>query len=288
MSSNHLIKIKSINLSETNKIHYNIFGDWINKLDILSDQFNKSKPFSYIVIDNFFENYYANSLFLQFPNIDSNWHKYFNPIEIKYTLDNLDVMSPDYKNLFYILCGNQIIEYIKKISNIDNLEYDPYLHGAGLHYYPNGGKLDMHIDYGIHPLSNKERRLNLIIYMNKDWDENWGGDIEFWDNNMENCCAKIAPLFNRAILFETSDKSWHGFPTQIICPSDQGRKSIAIYWVSDQRPNAKPRFKAKFVSKPSDIKDEKIEKLRNIRVNRRITENDLNTIYPNWIENYRI
>jgi Rps23 Pro-64 3,4-dihydroxylase Tpa1-like proline 4-hydroxylase len=263
----------------------NIFGNWINNLDNLHEQFRDAQPFSHVVIDDFFNKKYIEALHEQFPGIDDSWHKYYNPIEIKYAKDK--DFPKIYKDLFCLLSSECTVSLVRKISGITNLEYDPYLHGAGLHYHPKGGKLDMHVDYGLHPMLNKERRLNLIVYLNKDWKEEYGGNIEFWHKEMSKKGVQVTPIFNRAVLFKTSDDSWHGFPDQITCPDGQGRKSIAMYWISEPRPGTIPRKKARYIGKP-DENDPRLDQLREIRVERRLTEHDLAEIYPDWEKDYTI
>eukprot|EP00983_Pelagomonas_calceolata_P121156 1160774-Pelagomonas_calceolata.AAC.9 len=155
------------------------------------------------------------------------------------------------------------------------------MHGAGIHCHPSGGKLDMHLDYGIHPRSGKERRLNLIIYLNKDWKDEYGGELQFWDDEMQMCQSSHAPTFNRAVLFRTCDVSYHGMPNVLSCPGTT-RKSLAVYYVSDARPAVQPRYKAMYVPRPSDVKDAFMDGLRGLRVERRLTEADLGGWRPTW------
>jgi hypothetical protein len=82
----------------------------------------------------------------------------------------------------------------------------------------------MHLDYSVHPISQKERRVNLIIYLNKEWKEEYNGDIQLWNSEFTHSVQKIYPVFNTAVLFNTSDDSWHGLPTPIKCPPNTGRK----------------------------------------------------------------
>jgi hypothetical protein len=152
---------------------------------------------------------------------------------------------------------------------------DPYLHGGGIHSHPNGGKLDMHLDYSIHPISKKERRLNLILYLNKEWDKSYGGELQMWNDDMSECIQKVFPKFNRALLFQTSDLSYHGIPDKINCPNHLARNSIAIYYVSEPRENVILRKKAQFVKRPFEENSEGMEKLRKIRVDRLITNKDI-------------
>jgi Rps23 Pro-64 3,4-dihydroxylase Tpa1-like proline 4-hydroxylase len=260
------------------------FGSWVNNLETLNKEFINAKPFPNVEIDNFFKPEIAEALYKVFPKTtdDQKWVIYNNPIEKKYALTDFSSL-PQFKDLFDLLQTNQFVELIKKISGIDNLESDPHLHGAGLHQHVPGGKLDMHLDYSIHPISGKERRVNLIIYFTKDWEDDYGGAIQLWNEDFSACEKKLSPCFNKAILFRTSDVSYHGLPLPIKCPEGNSRKSIAIYYVSDPRPDlVNVRYKAHFRPLPTQPVNDKLEQLYRIREKRTITKDDLATIYPDW------
>jgi Rps23 Pro-64 3,4-dihydroxylase Tpa1-like proline 4-hydroxylase len=272
----------------------NHFGDWINNIDQLKDKFINAEPFEHIIIPNFLNEEYAEQIFNSFPtDINSGkWYKYYNPLEIKYANDDVKNMPRCIKKLFYLLSTKEITEKISTFSGIDDLERDLYLHGAGLHVHPINGKLNMHLDYEKHPFINKERRINMILYMNKDWNEEWNGDTQLWDKNMEKCVVSSHVKFNTAIIFKTNEISWHGLPEPIKCPEGELRKSIAYYYISPIVTGSKEdkfgndgtgyRTKATYIKRPDDEYDERMEKLYKIRPLRLITQQDLNEIYPDW------
>ncbi|CAF0847608.1 unnamed protein product [Adineta steineri] len=260
------------------------FGSWINNLEELNKSFINAKPFPNVEIDGFFKPEIAELLYSVFPKVtdDHKWIVYNNPIEKKHALTDFSSL-PQFKDLFNLLQTKEFVDLVKKISGIENLEADPNLHGAGLHQHIPGGKLDMHLDYSIHPVTGKERRVNLIIYFTKDWQNDYGGAIELWNEDFSKCEKKLSPCFNKAILFRTSDVSYHGLPLPIKCPESNSRKSIAIYYVSDPRPHLDNiRYKAQFRPLPTQPVNDKLEQLYRIREKRIITKDDLQTIYPNW------
>lgn len=262
-----------------------MFGSWVRDIDLYSQKFQTGEPFEHVVIDNFFDPEYAEELYKKFPDKSNPaWFHYNNPIEKKFALNNFKE-EPLYAELFSKLQTDDVVGLLKRITMYGDLEADPHLHGAGVHYHPRGGKLDMHLDYSIHPISGKERRVNLIIYMNKNWKEEYNGDIQFWDANFTGPVQRIYPGFNRAVIFRTSDISYHGIPTPIDCPEDTARKSIAIYYVSDARTGTTQRLKAQYRPLPSQPVDMRLKQLYEIRVNRLITKDDLQTIYPDWENN---
>jgi len=284
--TNILLKIENDYLEKiSNNSVLNFFGDWINDISNIKNNFLNAKPFEHVVIDNFLETCYAEKISELFPKFDKTWHEYKNPIEVKYAFDNINSLPIELKNYFYYLSTPEIINIIRQITNFDNLEYDEYLHGAGVHLHPRFGRLNIHLDYEKHPYSGKERRLNIILFMSKDWDVNWNGANELWNSDVSKCIAKTDVKFNRAILFKTNDISWHGLPDKILCPDNIFRKSLAYYYVSPlntQKNEDQYRKKAKFVKRPDDVFDENMEKLYNIRPHRRITKEDMKLLMPDW------
>jgi hypothetical protein len=287
-------KIDLINLSlvEKEKNKKSFFGDWIHNLDGLRKQFENAEPFENIIIPNFLNEEYANLLHEQFPHNFTDWHKYNNPIEVKYAYDDIINLPIDIKKLFYLLSTGEITNCFAKLSGIDNIEYDPYLNGAGLHAHPKNGRLNMHLDYEKHPHTNKQRRLNVILYLSKEWNEEWNGHTELWNKDMTECKVKSPVKFNTAFIFKTNNISWHGLPEKITCPKGVTRKSIAYYYVSpiENEPDTKKygsnesgyRTKAAFIKRPQDPTDERIEQLYKIRPYRLIKQKDIDEIWPEW------
>lgn len=289
---NQKYKINLLDLKLAEKIENKklLFGDWINNLENLKKKFLNAKPFEHIIIPNFLNEEYAEELFNAFPeDIESGkWYKYDNPLEKKYARDDIQNFPVCLKQFFYLLSTGDITSAFSTLSNIENLECDPYLHGAGLHAHPKDGTLHMHLDYEKHPHIEKERRLNMILYMSKDWKEEWNGETQLWDEKMENCVVKSHVKFNTAIIFKTNEKSWHGLPEKICCPENILRKSIAYYYVSPivSDSNDKKfgndgsgyRTKATYTKRPQDPFCEKIDKLYKIRPFRLITQQDLDDL----------
>lgn len=278
-----MIKLDQQYLTKIIDEDYNIFGDWVDHLDIIRDRFLSAKPYEHVIIDNFLNSEYADKLHELFPTPDSSWYEYKNPIEVKYAYDKIDLLPLELKNYFYYLSAPKFIEIMKKITLIDDLEYDEYLHGAGLHAHPRYGRLGIHLDYEKHPYTNKERRLNIILYLSKDWDSEWNGCTELWDCDATKCVSKSEIKFNRAILFKTNDISWHGLSEKILCPEGIFRQSLAFYLVSplhSKKNENEYRKKAQFIS--SKLNNQDFMELYNIRKNRLITKEDMDKFAPNW------
>lgn len=262
-----------------------MLGNWCKSTEHLTElqhQFMSASPFPHIIIDEFFDVDYANSLLSSFPPLSDKWIKYWNPIEKKFALNKFTDDTEIFSDMFSHLQKPEVIDLIKQITGINNLEADPHLHGAGLHCHPPGGKLDMHLDYSIHPITGKERRVNLIVYLNKDWEENYGGDIQLWDSEFTEAKQNVFPLFNRAVIFQTNDISYHGMPYPVKCPEGNSRKSIAIYYVSDPTHVGEVRYKAHFRPLPRQPIHDQLRRLFEIRNTQSITPALLQEIYPQW------
>ncbi len=241
----------------------------INTIDfkLLKEEYLANKPFPHIVIDNFLKKNICKEVEILFPNHNEEfWLKYNNPVEKKLLYNHLDSGMPKkIKDLLLSLNEPWFLENLNELTGIDNLVSDPKFHGGGMHCTKRHGKLDVHIDYSLHPELNFERRINLILYLNSDWDKNYGGNLEFWNTEITSCIKSIEPKFNRAVIFNTSDMSFHGHPDPLMCPEGKCRKSLAWYFLTEPQDGVTQRYRAKFVARPNDPKDEKIEEFRKKR-----------------------
>ena len=239
----------------------------INEFDYdkLSKEFEEGKPFRHVIIDNFFDDETALKLSNEFPdyNDEQLWAIYNNPIEKKKLTPNWGLFPPTTYRAFTLMNTPEFVEKVKKITGIPNLVADYGMHGGGWHVHTRGGKLNIHKDYSIHPKLGMERRINIIIYLSPDWNEEWGGGLELWSHDAENnqpkeCVTKVYNKFNRAVLFDTAQNSWHGLPTETLCPEGGYRKSLAIYYVSEARDCAEPNDRAHFAPHGEQANDQKV------------------------------
>lgn len=236
--------------------------------------FNTAKPFNHLIIDNFLNVEDARLLSRSFPKYDDPIWKgvYNNPLEIKKTCQSWSDFSPPFYKLFHELASEKFISALKIITRNTKLYVDHGLHGGGLHAHGPGGKLNVHLDYNIHPKLGLQRKLNLILYLNEDWQEEWGGHLSLWSHNDETfqpkeCVARIAPIFNRAVIFDTTQNSWHGLPEPITCPPGKMRQSAAVYYLTDPPTHAADRSRALFAPHGEQANDPKIIDLIQKRVN---------------------
>ena len=242
--------------------------NWQSVFGLLRDQFLSAQPFPHLVFDNFLKEDVAALAEKNFPALqDPIWYEYDNPLEKKFACNNLLKIPSPLSSILTGFNNQNFADELRALTGIANLVFDPLWHGSGLHCVKRGGKLDIHLDYSIHPKSGLERRVNLIIFFNSDWQENYGGELEFWDATISRCVKKISPIANRAVIFLTGDVSYHGHPEPLKCPSHLTRKSLALYYLSEPREGVKVRYKGLYVKRPQDPDDPYLERLRQLRVN---------------------
>jgi Rps23 Pro-64 3,4-dihydroxylase Tpa1-like proline 4-hydroxylase len=140
------------------------------------------------------------------------------------------------RRIYWELNSGPFIQILEQMSGIDNLLPDPFLMGGGIHQTEPGGFLRMHADFNRHPKLKLDRRLNLLIYFNRDWPEEYGGHLELWSQDMGRCVKEIAPTAGRCVIFSTTSRSWHGHPRPLACPQGDTRKSLALYYYTHGRP----------------------------------------------------
>lgn len=150
--------------------------------------------------------------------------------ETKRLMENYDVMPATIKKIVEFFNSQNFIDILEKKFSLKNVQADWTLHGGGLHESFKGGFLKVHSDFIYMRKSKLRRVLNLLIYLNSDWQESWGGALELWDSNMKFPKKSIWPEINNAVIFRTDKDSNHGFPDPINCPQEVRRKSIALYY----------------------------------------------------------
>jgi Rps23 Pro-64 3,4-dihydroxylase Tpa1-like proline 4-hydroxylase len=202
-----------------------------------ASSYQQAKPFPHIVIDNFFDPELLERVLQEFPRPGQiAWQRFDNEREIKLASAAEGNFGPVTRLLMYHLNGMTFLEFLSNITGTDNLLPDPGFEGGGLHQIVRGGKLGVHADFNKHRKYNLDRRLNLLLYLNKDWRDDYGGHLQLWDRQMTRCEAKVAPLFNRVMIFSTTDFTYHGHPDPLQCPEGMTRKSLALYYFSNGRP----------------------------------------------------
>ena len=240
-----------------------------------NERFNLGLPFKNIVIDNLFDSKELKIIADAFPKKDDIiWWKYDNHFEKKLAFDNYQEMSKVIQKYFDTVNSFDFMKKLEKLTGIDMLISDPSLRAGGLHRIDKGGKLDIHADFRYHRITGWKRRLNIITFLNENWKEEYLGYTEFWDENITECVTEVLPVFNRTVVFEVDDKSWHGHPRPLACPENMCRKSLATYYYTLHNENI-DNVKVKstnYKKLPYEEYDEEIERLRQERSKGRLKD----------------
>jgi Rps23 Pro-64 3,4-dihydroxylase Tpa1-like proline 4-hydroxylase len=206
----------------------------IKRKKILRQAWTQGKYFPYVVVDDFLPADFAEDILAAFPSYgDESWFigNYLHQKKQVYQTTNF----PDPISNYHKLTSSQeFLDLVSEITGIGNLLSDPELTGGGLHQSTDGGFLDVHTDFNFHPRTKFHRRLNLLLYLNKDWKSHYEGYLEFWDMNTKVRFENISPDFNRAVIFATSEISWHGHPAPLNIPENITRKSLSSYYYTKE------------------------------------------------------
>ncbi|MEX1002196.1 MAG: 2OG-Fe(II) oxygenase [Crocinitomicaceae bacterium] len=203
--------------------------EWLKKSH---DAFRNAPGYPHIVIDNFLKEDVANTLYENFPSSQEMRKSYKNLNENKSEGSGFDQYHPLFTRLREELGTDQFKAAFSKLTGIDNLILPNDHRGTGVHQGFDGSYLDVHVDFSIHPTLKLHRRLNLLIFLNKNWKEEYGGHCEFWDADVKNLVGQALPSFNRAVIFECSRISYHGY-SKINIPEDESRKSFYTYFYTE-------------------------------------------------------
>jgi hypothetical protein len=248
---------------------------YINWMEV-SQQYNKSLPFNHVIIDDFFLPQVAEQLAKEFPDYNDPMLGYYNnAIENKKVFNKWDKFPKLTYQAFTMLGRPDFLSNIRGLignPSTTKLWMDYGLNGGGWHLHTRNGNNNVHLDYNIHPKLGEQRKLNIIIYMTPDWKSEWGGGLELWSHNPETKRPKdlvktVENKFNRAVIFDTTQNSWHGLPKKITCPEGVIRKSLAAYYVQPAPENADPRGKALFAPTKEQEGNPEIEQLIRDRSN---------------------
>lgn len=203
--------------------------------------FARREPFRHVVIDDFFTPDVAAALLADFPPFErGNARNEAGEAGGKSTVERIRGLGTPYAALDDLIQTRAFLDLVGRITGIADLLYDPFYFGGGTHENRAGQDLDPHVDFNRHPIKHWHRRLNLIIYLNHDWDDGWGGSLELHSDPRaaDDRVSLVTPIYNRCVIFETTESSWHGF-SRIAPPAAQHaltRKSVALYFYTKERP----------------------------------------------------
>lgn len=192
--------------------------------------YQSAKPYHYGSFDDFMPPEILDRVraeLRQLPEAEDMFNRPQEKLKTSYIPERL---PPYTRNLFYALNSRPFVLFLEEMTGIPGLIPDPYFAGGGIHVVANGGHLDIHADFNHHDKLNLERRLNVLIYLNKDWKEEYGGSFEIWNTDMTAKVKGFLPLFNRMVCFSTGSDTWHGNPETVNHPDGEPRMSMALYY----------------------------------------------------------
>ncbi len=200
----------------------------------LRDEFHARSPFRWLVMENFLTPEAAQAIYDEYPKVDPTWvdtnglhqkNKWTKPAE-----------PGSLAGRFYEEVNSSAFRLLlEEITGIEKVLPDSDLFGAGYHQILDGGFLDVHVDFNKHERTGLDRRMNLIVYLNPDWSSSYGGELELWDMDTKTELASIEPVFNRCVLFETNEVSYHGHPKPLKTGGKSSRKSLSVYYYTEGR-----------------------------------------------------
>ena len=230
------------------------YDRWSPLVRHLAKQYKSAEPFPHARLARFLEPETAETLAAEFPRTSSSaWIHYKHANENKAGLNKRDLFPHCLGQVVDELNSQAFVAWLSELTGIPDLIADPTLEGGGLHQSGCGGFLNIHTDFSVHHYRpNWRRRVNLILYLNPGWEETWGGALEFWDRKMKMQVAAYPPLLNHAVIFNTDDRSLHGFPDPLRCPAHVSRKSLALYYYTEQTTASTTIGSTHYRARPSD------------------------------------
>lgn len=209
--------------------------------DALRQRVRQAEPFPFFMIDGFLEPGFAEEVLATFPTYEeaARLGRSFSAVNEKGKIQVTDssVFPEPIAKLNQTLAAPEFLDLLSYAFEIPHLLPDAELVGGGMHQTGSRGHLDVHVDFNYIEERQLHRRLNILVYFNKDWKPEWGGNIELWDRDVKVCHQSLSPLFNRCVVFATSEISYHGV-TAVNCPPDRTRKSFAAYYYTKEAPPA--------------------------------------------------
>jgi Rps23 Pro-64 3,4-dihydroxylase Tpa1-like proline 4-hydroxylase len=234
---------------------------FLKQESVLTSMFNNCNGTRWLICDNFLKPGIPQRLSADFPSTmqragkDPNVVKKHKHVLRKIGVRNTEQMSPLQRDFFKEIQRREFLVILERITGIKPLYADEDLEGGGLHEIYRGGYLNVHTDFNFHPKTSQLRKLNILFYLNENWDEAWCGNLELWNDDVSSMVGSIAPIMNRMAIFETSETSFHGHPLPLQVPESVTRRSLAAYYYTDWPAQLQPRSKTNYRLVPAQIEE---------------------------------
>jgi len=203
-----------------------------------ADAYQSADPFPHVVLDDFLPDDVAQQLVAEFPGPDAiEWLRFKDSTGVKLAANRLPLVPPVIREVLLAFNSAPFIAFLERLTGIDGLIPDPWYVGGGMHQISRGGFLKIHADFNRHEQLRLDRRINVLLYLNPDWQNDYGGNLELWNRDMSSAVVSTSPVLNRCVIFNTTDVAFHGHPDPLNCPEGLTRKSLALYYYSNGRPD---------------------------------------------------
>lgn len=231
----------------------------------LHERYVSAEPYPHVVIDDAFPEDVLEQVREEVSKVELADRMFESDYEFKKSQLVPERLSAYARNFFYTLNSRGFLRLLEEMTGVEGLITDPYFGGGGVHTVGPGGFLKIHADFNVHEKLKVERRLNVLVYLNRDWKEDYGGCFEIWDREMTTCHAKLAPIFNRMVVFSTGSDTMHGNPDPVAHPEGQPRRSLALYYYTATWDETRRAHTTKFRGRPGlDARsgvDQKVERI---------------------------
>ena len=207
--------------------------------------FQAAEPFPHVVFDGVFPEAILEQVVREVPARHSaKWRAWGSgsrfpeaPSGMKMGISSELAVGPVTRNFMSQLNSITFLLFLEMLTGIKGLVGDPSFRGGGLHSTGRGGRLLVHADVERHPLGEPFcQMINMITFLNSDWPESYGGNLELWSRDGSQCVRSIPPIFNRTVIFESGTNTFHGHPQPLACPQERRRLSLASYFYKIDRP----------------------------------------------------
>lgn len=196
----------------------------------LAGPYAAAAPFPHVVLHDLIPREVLRSVAKEFPDGAAMGMQFADEVQVKAAESRWEQFGPATRAVIAELNSGSFIQCLTRLTGIDDLIVDANLVGAGQHQIQRGGMLKVHADFDRHVRTGLLRRLNVLVYLNELWEDDWGGHLELWDRDMTEAVVRVAPRLGTMVVFSTTDQSFHGHPDPLTCPPDRSRKSIALYY----------------------------------------------------------
>jgi hypothetical protein len=205
---------------------------WRADVASLRNEYAAAEPFPHIVLDGALDEAVFAAAVAEFPVLETDgWTGYLHVNEAKFGNTKPETWGCTLQRVAKALTAPPFVSFLEQLTGIDGLLPDRTMDGGGLHQTLAGGHLNVHTDFTAHhTVPGWRRRVNVLLYLNPEWDPAWGGDLELWSADMSEAVTTVAPVGNRLLVFTTDETSLHGHPEPLRCPDGMARRSLALYY----------------------------------------------------------